>query len=43
MEGDRDKCLAAGMDEFLPKPVVYEQLAETIDQVMGRCSVMRHA
>ena len=32
MRGDRDKCLGAGMDDYLPKPVKLEAL----DQALGR-------
>ena len=32
MQGDREKCLAAGMDDFLTKPVVFSEMAATIER-----------
>ena len=32
MEGDREKCLAAGMDDYLPKPFRFEQLLATMER-----------
>ncbi len=35
LQGDRERCLEAGMDEYLSKPVRTRQLFETIDRVVG--------
>jgi two-component system sensor histidine kinase/response regulator len=32
MEGDRERCLAAGMDDYVSKPVGLEQLRKTINR-----------
>ena len=31
----RERCLAAGMDDYLPKPYTTETLAETLGQWLG--------
>ena len=36
MKGDRERCLAAGMDAYVSKPLKIEELTRTIDLVMAR-------
>ncbi len=39
MKGDEERFLDAGMDGYLPKPITFESLYETIEQLMGSGSV----
>ena len=32
--GDREKCLAAGMDEYIPKPIIAKDLLEMMDKLL---------
>lgn len=37
MRGDRDKCLAAGMDDYISKPIRLEELK----QALSRCHILK--
>lgn len=36
MEGDRERCLAAGMDDYIPKPVRPETLRSVLERWLGQ-------
>ena len=35
MSGDRDRCIAAGMDDYVAKPMTFAQLAEALGRWLG--------
>jgi CheY-like chemotaxis protein len=39
MQGDREECLAAGMDDYVTKPIRVDQLVEALNHVQSRGEV----
>jgi two-component system, sensor histidine kinase and response regulator len=37
MKGDRERCLAAGMDDYISKPINTSELYELLDKIALRC------
>jgi PAS domain S-box-containing protein len=38
MKGDEERCLAAGMDNYIPKPIDMHRLRECLESIQARCS-----
>ena len=38
LKGDRERCLEAGMDAYLSKPIRFKELIETIENLAPNCS-----
>jgi len=42
MQGDKEKCLQAGMDDFISKPVDPIKLSKVLDQWLATVEIKQH-
>ena len=40
LDGDRERCLAAGMDEYLTKPIQFDELFAALERVANQSTAM---
>ncbi len=43
MANERDQCLQAGMDDYLPKPFTHDDIRQVLERVMSNAAVLRMA
>jgi CheY-like chemotaxis protein len=43
MANERDECLKAGMDDYVPKPFTHDDIRHVLERVMTNASVLRMA
>jgi CheY-like chemotaxis protein len=41
LDGDRDRCLAAGMDEYLTKPIQFDELFAALERIAHQSTASR--